>query len=214
MYLSRVRIDLSGQKGLAIAADAYESHRFVYAAYLDTRAARPLYRLESGFEGVAVIAQSNIEPDWKRAIQMVGVRAADETKRIEKTIFHEGTRFRFRLVANAVKTIDDLRGRKDSQDKPKRVRVPLIRDEQLRAWIESQGEKSGFEIESTSTEKREPVMTRNGRGSSIHLAATSFEGILVVKDGNALWDAMARGFGHGKGFGLGLLSIAPIPQGR
>jgi len=214
MYLSRICLDLSNRASLAVAADAYEAHRFVFAAYVDAKAARPLYRVEAGLGGIAVIAQSLVEPDWGRAMSLVGARVTSEVKRLVRPKLDAGARFRFRLVANAVKTIDDALGRKDGQNKPKSVRVPLIRDDKLRAWLDGQGGKSGFTVERATVEKREPIVTRSGReGKAIRLATTAFEGILVVADGDELWDAIGRGFGHGKGFGLGLLSVAPAAEG-
>ncbi|MBU0927230.1 MAG: type I-E CRISPR-associated protein Cas6/Cse3/CasE [Spirochaetes bacterium] len=214
MYLSRVILDLSNRASLAVAADAYEAHRFVFAAYVDAKAARPLYRVEAGLGGIAVIAQGLVEPDWERALRLSGARATVESKQIMKPRFDNGTRYRFKLVANAVKTIADAHGKTDGQGKPKSVRVPLIRDDQLRAWLDGQGKKAGFIVERATVEKREPIVARNGRaGNDIRLAATGFNGTIFVSDGDALWDAIGRGFGHGKGFGLGLLSVAPAVEG-
>lgn len=211
MFLSRVRIDLSTSRGISIAANAYNAHRFVFAAFSDVASARPLYRMESCITGATLIVQSFIEPDWTRATRMHSITACSEIKPYTCPDFANGREYRFRLIANAVRTIDDESGRKDSRGKPKRVRVPIIGDERLLEWLGGQGLKSGFTIKQAIARSGENITTTRERdGNTIRLATATFEGVLGVRDGDTLWSAIGKGFGHGKGFGLGLLSIAPL----
>lgn len=48
---------------------------------------------------------------------------------------------------------------------------------------------------------------------SIVLAVAQFDGVLEVSDAAALRNALTRGIGHGKGFGCGLLTLAPLVRG-
>lgn len=214
MYLSRVRIDLSNKAGMMIACDAYAAHQFIFAAFCDQVAARPLFRMESGITGVSIIVQSRTEPDWDRALRMRDTQAIAETKKYTRPSLEAGRKARFFILANVVKTLDDQNGRTDADGKPKKVRVPLVHEDQKRAWFADQAQKAGFSVLSSVIEKKESIDTiRPGNTSRIILAATAFSGILRIDDGDSLWRSVMEGIGHGKGFGLGLLSIAPITDG-
>lgn len=211
MFLSRIRLDLSSRNSLAVASDAYEAHRFIFSAFSDSKAARPLYRVESGLEGVTIIAQSLVAPDWDRAKAMHGVMAECAWKPYPAPPLETGSAYRFRLVANAVKTINDTAGRLNDRGRPKSVRVPIVGEDRLLAWLSEQGARSGFTLKGAIVKKGEDIAIRNGRGKNhIRLGVVGFDGELSVEDGPSLWAAVSRGLGHGKGFGLGLLSIAPI----
>lgn len=76
-----------------------------------------------------------------------------------------------------------------------------------RAWLESEGEKAGFELLALHVSgDREDVIASNGR--KFWIDATQFTGILKVKDSSKFALALAQGIGRvGKAFGLGMLII-------
>jgi CRISPR system Cascade subunit CasE len=214
MYLSRLKIDLGDGAGMAVAADAYSAHQFIYAAFVDAIAARPLYRRESGMDGVAFIVQSKTAPDWARAMGQRRVKAQWSAKEYARPSLAKDARFRFRLLANVVKTMKSDKAPKPGNE-PKRARVPIMKDDALLEWLDAEGAKHGFAIDSASIRGRDTIETRRHgipEAKSIILASTLFEGAISVVDPDQLWTAVELGLGHGKGFGLGLLSIAPIGQ--
>ena len=53
----------------------------------------------------------------------------------------------------------------------------------------------------------------NRKGSVVTLASAVFDGYLAVDDPDALRNALIKGIGRGKGYGFGLLTLAPVPEG-
>lgn len=214
MYLSQLKLDLSSRGGMAIAADAYAAHQFIYAAFGDAVTARPLYRREAGIEGVSFIVQSKAAPDWDRAMGMQKVYSRWTMKEYARPAIEPGMLLRFRLLANAVKTMKSDKA-PSSGNEPKKKRVPLIKDESLLAWLDEQGKKHGFSIDRAIIRGKDTIETQRKSQPSprpIVLAATLFEGNIRVDSADDIWAAVEGGLGHGKGFGLGLLSIAPLTR--
>jgi CRISPR system Cascade subunit CasE len=93
-------------------------------------------------------------------------------------------------------------------------------------WLAAQGETHGFEIakrapedwesEEARAQRREALevmgyrVLRIGRGrgrAALRLGVLDLEGVLVVSDPARFVAALARGFGHGKAFGYGLMLV-------
>ena len=49
------------------------------------------------------------------------------------------------------------------------------------------------------------------RRRQVTLATVAFDGVLEVSDPGALREALASGIGPAKGYGCGLLTLAPLP---
>jgi CRISPR system Cascade subunit CasE len=114
---------------------------------------------------------------------------------------------RFRLAANPVKTIKDANGRKTPAGEVKSCRVPLIREDEQLDWLARKFEAAA-EIVDATVLKRETLAFRP-KGREGQLAVATFDGALQVRDPQALLMLVRNGIGHGKGFGCGLLSLAP-----
>ena len=147
----------------------------------------------------------------------------------------EGQRYRFRLVANPVVSRKAIR-----TDGGRSKRLPHVTVVQHLSWIIGVEAYEGTSIElpahlKTATESRalrngftvardlrsnEPQITvsnikqlrfKRGRGGNwISLATAQYDGILEVTDAGKLKHALTCGIGHGKGFGCGLLTLAPL----
>lgn len=85
--------------------------------------------------------------------------------------------------------------------------------------VESRALRNGFRVpcDERSAEPRMVVSHakvwrfRQGRGGNwIKLATARFDGVLEVLDADLLKRALVKGIGHGKGFGCGLLTLAPM----
>lgn len=136
-----------------------------------------------------------------------------ETKPFEP-VLARGDRLRFALRANAVAT------RKNEAGKPKRrdlvleglrrfpvEEFPLHRDriatEVGDAWLKSQGERAGFDVDRIeAVAYRKVALARN-----IAFGRLDLEGNLRVSEPDLFVKSLAQGFGKAKGFGCGLMLI-------
>ena len=91
-------------------------------------------------------------------------------------------------------------------------RVPLIDPDELRAWIVRKGEAGGFRIIEDKPIEIGPVVKSHFRKKD-HAAChggVQFRGILEVIDRDTFVKTYRSGVGSAKGFGFGLLLLAPV----
>ncbi|MGH8578633.1 MAG: type I-E CRISPR-associated protein Cas6/Cse3/CasE, partial [Gammaproteobacteria bacterium] len=91
-----------------------------------------LFRIEENRpgRGATIIMQSGNPPQTGSDVAKV-VRLSNPFEPSLKP----GDRLRFMLTANPVKTITDTDGRTNAKGEAKKCRVPLIREEEQRAWL-------------------------------------------------------------------------------
>jgi CRISPR system Cascade subunit CasE len=137
--------------------------------------------------------------------------------------------YAFDLRANPVKTMV----RRGPDGKPlmrpngKRrngKRVPLVKQDELRGWIERKGKvrcrdqstgqdvPGGFRIVNEKPLEISPMVENHFRknGHSAYHGGVQFRGILEVTDQDKFVETYKSGIGSAKSFGFGLLLIAPV----
>ena len=194
--------------------DTYDWHQRVWQAF-GGRDGAPrdfLSRVDEkddAYRLLVVSATPPRKPDWCPT-------DCFQTKPIADAFF-EHPRYRFSLRANPTKKIID-------PDKPKVIRpdgridrnknakrVPLIRREDLLAWLNRKAGDGGFavDIEAVHTvpRGREYFFKPGARG--VH-HAVEFRGVLEVTDRPKFRETFVRGIGSAKAFGFGLLALAPV----
>jgi CRISPR system Cascade subunit CasE len=147
-----------------------------------------------------------------------------ETKAFQPAL-SPGDRLVFSLRANA--TIGRPRGDKRAGKRddvvmaalnaiPKHERAErrkaIIRREGL-AWLLRQGEAAGFDFDEggIAVDGYEPLTIRNNAKNALRLSVIEFDGILTVREPDIFLAKLARGFGRGKAFGLGLMLLRRPP---
>lgn len=200
MYLSKVMISGSACR------NPYEIHQVLWRLFPeDAEAERDfLFRVEhSGQQNAEVLLQSRREPI---AVAMREVRLLGSKP--YPLQLQAGQRLRFLLLANPIKTINDGGGRLNADGEAKKCRVPLIRDEELQAWLVRK--LTGLaEIETVIVEKRQPLNFRKASEKRVgKVQPVSFQGVLSVVDPDGLKNLLLAGIGPAKAFGCGLLSLA------
>ena len=91
-------------------------------------------------------------------------------------------------------------------------RVPLIQPDELRAWIDRKGRAGGFCIVGDKPLEIGPVVKSHFRKKE-HAAChggVQFRGVLEVTEQKNFTETYYTGVGSAKGFGFGLLLIAPV----
>lgn len=220
MYLSKVILDVWGGQSALVLTDFYRAHQFVAAACPPgTDTPRTLFRIEQDGQTPWLLVQSPSCGDWDRATHMYGVdiievqsKAFDMAKLISR-----GQLVRFRLRANPVRTIKAAdRSATQKPGKParnKNIRVPLIHEVDQRDWLQRRMKSAGLEVvqaevrDEGSLVKGGPREQRNR--NRMRIQSVRFDGLARVSDVDHAIRAVHDGIGPAKGFGFGLLSIAP-----
>jgi CRISPR system Cascade subunit CasE len=88
------------------------------------------------------------------------------------------------------------------------ARKELVRRESL-AWLRRQGVAAGFEFneQNVRVDGYQPLTIRGDGNNALKLSVIELDGMLTVRDPNIFLGKLARGFGRGKAFGLGLMLI-------
>ncbi len=226
MFLHRLHLNLRSKEARRDLADPYQLHATLSRAFSPADVPCPpgafLWRLEpeTDTSGAArILVQSRELPEWDRIalkdwLERAPDPAVDLRNRLGLDHLHVGQHFRFRLRANpsAIKA-----GR----------RVGLLKPEDQEAWLIRKGQdQHGFELlhqdsvdffdgaDSRPDIRTSQPQTLRGRqvsGNTIQIFSALFDGTLQVTHPDAFRDALARGIGHGKALGLGLLSVVPLP---
>lgn len=173
-----------------------------------------LFRIDPQAGGSPVIVvQSAVEPDWDYAFQNVTFLIAAESRQCEP-LLQNGQLLRFRLMANPTKRLsknstgaDGNPVKKDSVGK----RVPVDKDK-LNDWLIRHAEKSGFMVDKKLLNVQTGyVIASKGKDDKLkRFFYARYDGSLKVTEAPLFKNALMGGIGPAKGFGFGLLSIAPV----
>jgi CRISPR system Cascade subunit CasE len=201
MYLSKVLM-----KGSALR-NPYEVHRTLWRLFpVNGEAKRDfLFRIEqSDYSCAQILIQSNRQPENStEAARILACKAY-------RPILAGGHRLRFFLVANPIKMIDDESGRKNARGEVKKCRVPLLREDEQRAWIMRKLGNAAL-IEALTIDRGSPIRFRKGREDRVgRIQPVLFRGTLKVQIPEFMTALVRAGIGPGKAFGCGLISLARI----
>jgi CRISPR system Cascade subunit CasE len=212
MYLSRVTLDTADPRALRLLSDHYSLHQLVWSAFPDRTDGGPgrvLFRVEPPVTGrcPVVLVQSEREPRWGET-ERSSVLSAEWKSYTPRPA--KGRRLRFRLRANP--TARRVFAGPAPEGEPKRSgkRVGVYKEEAQRKWLEAKAEQAGFRLLDYQVFDRGFVVSRKPeREEAIRHLCVDFEGILEVTDPKGFLTALESGIGSAKGFGFGLLSVAP-----
>jgi CRISPR system Cascade subunit CasE len=226
MYLSRLLLNPRNAQVHKEVALPYELHRTLLNAYpqgkvhIDRRdydAVGMLFRLdEEPRQGlISVLVQSKTAPDWgflsnKRdsrgqAYLLHPALVPDDKPNPAVARFNlaeklvTGQTLSFRLRANP--TV-----KKDRPNEKQGRRVGITDEAKQLEWLNNKAEQGGFRILRVYTHKDNRLKDETHK---LEHFAVQFDGTLFVTDALKLADTIACGIGSAKGFGFGLLSLAP-----
>ena len=211
MYLSKLTFNESSVSARRLVASPYQLHKALMWAFPDKAeggGGRVLFRVDYGDrpERGHVLVQSEKEPNWMKAGQLLGSLAEPPQTKPLQIEFSRGQILYFRLLANP--TVK----RRTADDAPSK-RLGLLREDDQYAWLSRKGEKGGFSLLSCTATRKEMLKEAKAEGDARHrlsLLSICLEGVLKVEDPESFVETVRRGVGSAKGLGFGLLSIAPI----
>jgi CRISPR system Cascade subunit CasE len=217
MYLSRLILNPRNRRVQRELAQPYEMHRSIMRAFradLQTGAERVLWRVDEHPRlGLTLLVQSWDAPDWTWLAEE-GARGyllpVDEPNPAVKSFdlhLAAGQMLSFRLRANPTKRLSAGKGNNGK-------RIGIYKEEDQLAWLTRKGEQHGFRVLQAQVSrdgkiKDEDAIHRDDQTHKLELLSVQFDGILEVTDPEKLVAAVQTGIGSAKGFGFGLLSLAP-----
>lgn len=207
MYLSLLRLNTRSRRVKSETARPYELHRSLMKAFPDKTEGGPgrvLFRLDTNNEtgSISILVQSEKEPDWEKLTSIPGYIQAYDYKEYNLKL-SANQLLRFRLRANPTRR---------SQSNGKREGI-LKADDQLQ-WLNGKGKNGGFEILDASVIneglKKNKKTDGDNRKHDVTTLSVRFDGLLRITDLSIFQHTLQEGIGTAKGFGFGLLSIAPV----
>ncbi len=211
LYLTRLTLNPRSREARRDAASAYELHctlRTRLFAGVPQEAKRALFRVERDSEtGISMaLVQSHAAPDFSTLPSGYWLNHpevhSDYAEKLRAIV--AGQFLRFRLFANP--TVK----RKNKDGKP--TRFGLYKEAEQHDWLARKLADGGTKLVDFSANKFAMQSFRkhnSGDKEQTHFAVL-FEGVLQVTDPDKLRLAVESGIGSAKGFGFGLLSLAPV----
>lgn len=228
MFLSQLLLNPMNREVLRDLRNIYDLHRTLLRGYPFTRGneqgADLLFRLETDRQDrFAVLVQTAKNPDWN-LLPTNYFRALPVTKSLEGIQFLSGQRLQFRLRANPTKRVlkhdpplSSAAGTASQRDTWVGKRIGLFREQDQETWFKRKADSNGFSVIGLRVIPEGTIRcwkskdTGNVEKPSQRLSFVSalFEGVIQITDPEKFSQAWSNGIGTGKGFGFGLLSIAP-----
>jgi CRISPR system Cascade subunit CasE len=197
MILSRLSFDPLSRGTMKTTGDIYRLHETVMSGFKSYESKpRVLFRVEPDLNNnkINVLVQSTMEPDWLNLKESNNGLISFQVKPYNP-VLNSGDFLRFRLRGNPTVTRNGKR-------------YGLIRDDALEKWMIKWAEPMGVKIISF-TVIDEGYISGIKKGKEIQIKTARFDGIFQIVDHEKLLNKITEGIGPAKGFGCGLLSIAP-----
>lgn len=217
MHLTQFDINTGLRQSQRLLASPERLHAAVLGCFPPGQGSGPdgrtLWRLDRGPEKhrATLLIVSPLVPDLTALNEQAGWatgspgRTADYDRLLQSLT--PGRVWQFRLAANPVRSVPvpGQRGR----------RVAHVTAAQQKQWLASKAAQIGVSFgtddgETSFEVTRREVLRFSRGGSTVTLARAQFDGRLRVEDAAMLREALTHGVGPAKGYGCGLLTLAPV----
>ncbi len=231
MYLTRMPLNASRGETQRLMASPYRLHAAVEAAFPPgmggpTEEGRILWRLDRRAEDPRAFwlyIVSPEKPDLTHVVEQAGWPVHDrlwETKDYAPLLnrIENGQRWEFRLKANPVRKVREDKGRSSNGNVVGTIQGHVTVDQQI-DWLASRAEAHGFALPLDDNDRPMVVVSQRNRetfrrgANEVTLSTAMYDGVLVVTDADRLCSTLCQGIGRAKGFGCGLLTVAPVREG-
>jgi len=216
MFLTRFPFNPRRRGAQKLLTSPHALHAAVQSGFPDpqpTESGRVLWRLDIAEPRAVLYVVSPERPDFTHLAEQAGwpTLGGWESRPYAPLLdrLEPGQRWAFRLTANPVRGV---------REKGQQVRgkpVGHVTVAQQEKWLRRRQEAAGFEIvgeEEASTLKVVGRRTLHFRrqGDEVTLRVATYEGELTVTDRERLVRTLTHGLGRAKGYGCGLLTLAPV----
>ncbi len=234
MYLTRMPLNAARWETRRLVASPYRLHAAVQAAFPpgmadsdgDCDGGRILWRLDHRADepqSFWLYIVSPDKPDLTHVVEQAGWPVHErlwETKDYRPFLgrIEVGQRWEFRLKANPVRKVREDKGRRPNGAVVGKLQGHVTVEQQLE-WLASRAEAHGFSLVPDANGCPGVVVSQRNReafqrgAGEVTLATAVYDGVLTVTDADRLRATLCQGLGRAKGFGCGLLTLAPERQG-
>ncbi|MGH3757663.1 type I-E CRISPR-associated protein Cas6/Cse3/CasE [Actinophytocola sp.] len=219
MYLTRFEINTARRGARDLLASPHRLHAAILAAFPaahrePSARGRILWRVDQRSHQTLLYVVSAHQPDLTHLVETAGWPATHtwDTCPYNRLLdqLNPGDQWAFRLTANPVHS------RRKTDTATRSQRFGHITVAQQTSWLLDRAGRNGFTIPEAHGKEPDVAIqarrvwkfTRQGR--TVTLATAVFEGRLEVTDPTALRHALTHGIGPAKGYGCGLLTLAPL----
>jgi len=228
-WLGRLEVDAETIRAEGISDDIYAWHKMLWKCYpdapersrIDIGFLTRIDQLEGAYRFWVMAKQKPVRPQWCSPEDFAVNEIAPS--------FLSHRYYAFDLRANPVRALvqrgPDGKPFLQSNGKRKRgKRVPLVKLDELRAWLIHKGDvrcrdkdtgqdvPGGFRIVEDKLLEISPMVESHFRKKeqAAYHGGVQFRGVLEVTDTARFSESYYAGIGGAKGFGFGLLLLAPI----
>lgn len=200
MYLSRVKLDRTKRMTMKAMVSPSIFHGGIERSFPGERKRR-LWRIDRLCGEDYILILSEDVPELEEFASQFGYQDSCMTKSYDKILnaAREGTRWRFRLVANPTYK-SGANEKITAHTSEKYQKEWLIRKSQTNGFLLDEGEFSVTKFQWYNFYKKDQT-------KQIHLISVAYEGILAVTNAKSFQGALCRGIGREKAYGMGLLTI-------
>ncbi|MBQ1388911.1 MAG: type I-E CRISPR-associated protein Cas6/Cse3/CasE [Clostridia bacterium] len=207
MYLSRIKLDTSRTETMRALASPSVFHGAIESA--DEERTRKLWRLDTLYGDQILLILTEKQIDLSGVSEQFSYDGTFETKVYDGLLdrITNGSRWQFRLKANpTIQKFDKKKGRGKV--------LAHITTEYQGEWLKKQAEKNGFALNDDEwlvTGSRWYIFKKNRhKKDNVRMLAATYEGVLTVTDAEAFKNALTKGIGREKAFGMGLLTVTRV----
>lgn len=201
MYLSRIALNMERYETMGALQQTERIHAMIAACFSQDE--KKLWRIDSLKGKFWLLLLSETPPISDAISEQIGFpgttwETKDYTPLMER--IKDNSVWHFRLTANPTQSIPVQGGR----GKVKAISVVP----KQREWLQRQGEKHGFQVQDDQFDVVANEWKQfKHRHEEITLLSTTFEGYLTVTDPQLFCEALTKGIGRGKAYGMGLLTV-------
>lgn len=232
MYLSQIQLNPARRSTQPLLSSPHTLHAAVLAAFPDPSprvSGRVLWRLDTQQHRTMLYIVSPEAPDLTHLAEQGGWPTREDSWRVRPydgflSRLENGQRYGFRLTANPVRSErlpEGQRGKVYGHVTATQQEQWLLRREEqfgLRVVDIPIDTKPGEDqqlLGSPALERALKIVDRRTlsftrRETAVTLRVATYEGVLEVADREALVHALSFGIGRAKGYGCGLMTLAPV----
>jgi CRISPR system Cascade subunit CasE len=212
MFLTKLTLDPTAHRPRKLLRNTHHLHAAIAASFPDGEVGRVLWRLEPPrADDIVILVASPNGPDHNELHERITTRDRAETRAYGQLLerIRNGDRYRFRATLNPVRT---HRGH----------HTPIVDRRAQTNWVTNKLATNGATMltHSADLDNDEPdvqitstvhdTFTRHGSTGRVELLKVTFDGTLQIHDLDGLRHALANGIGRAKGYGCGLITLAPM----
>lgn len=226
MYISRIELAVRRIEAMRLASSPYRLHAAVEASMpgqkdCQDEMGRILWRIDGAprEDAIWLYIVSPKQPDLESIAMQTGDfdSCSWATKDYDPVLRHlqAGQVWQFRLKANPARKVRVDRGRAERPGVVGTIQGHVTETQQ-RFWLSERAERNGFAIcrDGEGNERMRVSQRRREefqRGDQkVTLATAQYDGLLEVTDVDMFKQMLTCGLGRAKGFGCGLMTIAPV----